>query len=238
MPVHVHALFIGNSFTARNDVPGLIAAIAEAHGDQLTHRLLSIGGASLRTHWNKGEALRAIQSRVYDTVVLQEQSTLPVKNASRMHENVRLFDATVREAGARMVLYLTWARRHAPQSQAAITEAYTSIAGVLDAAVAPAGIAWERTLAAHPEITLHDKDGSHPNLAGSYLAACVLFATLFKETPVGALPPPPLDVPTAEMLQSAAWTTVRTQHKSQDKSQRPTGAAEGSRPTRPRQAPG
>src|SRR5262245_54085065 len=85
-------LFIGNSFTARNDLPGLIAGLAEARGLRIEHRLISAGGASLRMHWNKGEALQAIRTGGYDYVVLQEQSTLPIKNAARMHENVRLFD--------------------------------------------------------------------------------------------------------------------------------------------------
>jgi hypothetical protein len=94
-------LFIGNSFTARNDVPGLIARLAQARGRAQEHRLISMGGASLRMHWNKGEAPREIERGRYDYVVLQEQSTLPVKNAERMKENVRLFDEAIRGAGAK-----------------------------------------------------------------------------------------------------------------------------------------
>jgi hypothetical protein len=181
----MHTLFIGNSFTARNDVPALIAQLAAARGHRLTHRLLWAGGASLRMHWNKGEAQRAIAESRWDRIVLQEQSTLPVKNARRMHENVRLFDEAIHAAGARTVLYLTWARRHAPETQALITRAYREIGGELGAEVAPVGEAWERVLQmpGHPE--LYDRDGSHPSIAGSYLAACVLFATLFGESPVG-----------------------------------------------------
>jgi hypothetical protein len=54
-------LFLGNSFTARNDLPGLVARLAAARGHRMRHRLISAGGASLRTHWNAGEALKAIQ---------------------------------------------------------------------------------------------------------------------------------------------------------------------------------
>src|SRR5262249_48179314 len=108
------ALFIGNSFTARNDLPGLIAHLAAARGHRFQHRLISAGGASLRKHWNAGEALKATQEGQYAHVVLQEQSTLPVKSPGRMHENVRLFDAAIKAAGARTVLYLTWARRNEP----------------------------------------------------------------------------------------------------------------------------
>jgi hypothetical protein len=178
-------LFIGNSFTARNDLPGLVAQLATARAKTIDHRLISAGGASLRTHWNAGAAGKAIECDGYDAVVLQEQSTLPVKNAKRMHENVRLFDEIIKAASAETVLYMTWARAHAPESQQAITDAYYSIGKELHAKVVPAGVAWQKFLAKHDQPVLHDPDGSHPTLAGSYLAACVFFATLFKETPVG-----------------------------------------------------
>ena len=134
-----NVLFIGNSFTARNDLPGLIARLAAAQGKSLEHRLISAGGASLRTHWNAGEARQAIGDGPYDFVVLPEQSTLPIKNARRMHENVRLFDGVIRAAGAATVLYMTWARRAEPQAQAAITGAYDQIGRELGATVVPVG---------------------------------------------------------------------------------------------------
>lgn len=188
-PTHLDVLFIGNSFTARNDVPGLIAGLAAARGRRLEHRLISVGGASLRMHWNKGEAPKAIGKGGYDYVVLQEQSTLPVKNRSRMHENVRLFDEAIRSAGSKTALYLTWARRNAPapQTQEAITEAYTSIGREIGGTVVPVGIAWQKFLGAHKQPVLHDKDNSHPTLAGSYLAACVFFGVLFGESPAPPL---------------------------------------------------
>ena len=117
--------------------------------------------------------------------MLQEQSTLPVKNAKRMHENVRLFDEAIRAAGAKTVLYMTWARRNAPESQQAITDAYTAIGRELGATVVPVGVAWQRFLREHDQPVLHDRDQSHPTLAGSYLAACVFLAVLFGESPVG-----------------------------------------------------
>src|SRR5919199_901084 len=137
-------LFVGNSFTARNDVPGQLARLAEWAGGSLRHELLWAGGASLKMHWNKGDARRAIESKRFDHVVLQEQSTLPVKNAKRFHENVRLFDEAIRASGARTALYLTWARRHAPETQRALTDAYAAVGAELGALVVPVGVAWAR----------------------------------------------------------------------------------------------
>jgi hypothetical protein len=203
-------LFIGNSFTQRNDVPGLIADMAEARGHTMEHKLISAGGASLRMHWNKGAAPRAIEQGGWDHVVLQEQSTLPVKNAQRTHENIRLFDEAIKAAGAKMALYLTWARAKVPETQKALTDCYMSIGAELGATVVPAGVAWERVLRAKDHPVLHDKDGSHPTLAGSYLAACVFLGVLFDENPVGipftAKGLTPAEV---ELLQKTAWATVQ-----------------------------
>jgi hypothetical protein len=204
-------LFIGNSFTARNDVPGLVAKLAAASGKKMETQLISAGGASLRRHWNAGRARAAIQSGDFDCVVLQEQSTLPIKNAGRMHENVRLFDEVIKSAGSKTVLYMTWARRTAPDSQQAISDAYLSIGRELGATVVPVGVVWQKFLGEHDEPVLHDRDQSHPTPAGSYLAACVFLAVLLGENPVG------IDVPVSglseqemKLLQRAAWAECKT----------------------------
>ena len=202
----LRCLFIGNSFTARNNVPGLIADLAKARGYTMEHKLISAGGASLRMHWNKGAAPKAIEQGAWDYVVLQEQSTLPIKNAQRTHENIRLFDEAIKAAGAQTVLYLTWARQNVPETQKALTECYMSIGREIGATVVPAGVAWERVFRMEGHPVLHDKDGSHPTLAGSYLAACVFFAVLFDESPVGiASEIKGLTAAQIAQLQKTAW---------------------------------
>lgn len=211
-------LFIGNSFTARNNVPELIAEMAEARGHQLQHFLIQAGGASLRMHWNKGEANQEIQRTKYDFVVLQEQSTLPVKNPKRTHENIKLFEEVIRKSGAKTALYLTWARQNAPETQQALTETYTSVGSEIGATIVPVGIAWKDILAQDKQPVLHDqdkqpilhdKDMSHPSLAGSYLAACVFFGVFFNESPAGiSCELKGLTPAHAEFLQGAAWATV------------------------------
>jgi hypothetical protein len=203
-------LFIGNSFTARNDLPGLIAGLAATRGHRLERHLISAGGASLRTHWNAGQAPQAIRDGNYDAVVLQEQSTLPVKNAKRMHENVRLFDEAIKAAGAKTVLYMTWARQHTPESHQAITDAYAAIGRELGATVVPVGTAWQQFLAKHDQPALHDKDRSHPSPAGSYLAACVFLTVLFGENPGGIqIDITGVDPKDRALLQKVAWQACK-----------------------------
>jgi hypothetical protein len=203
-------LFIGNSFTQRNDLPGLLAEMAAERKVRIRHELISVGGASLRTHWNAGRAAKAIATCGYDYVVLQEQSTLPVKNAQRMAENVHLFADAIKRAGSKTVLYMTWARQHAPESQHAITDAYTSVGKEVGAIVVPVGSAWQKFLAKHDRPVLYDRDQSHPSLAGSYFAACVFLAKLLKINPVGIVAGGTgLDESDRKALQTAAWKQCR-----------------------------
>jgi hypothetical protein len=103
------------------------------------------------------------------------------------------------------------------------------IARELGATVAPVGVAWKKALVADPKLVLHQADKSHPNPRGSYLAACVFYATLLDKSPLG-LPGelrrgwktlvqiPPEE---AKRLQEIAWQTVQET--------RDTSAANGSR---------
>jgi hypothetical protein len=202
----VRILFVGNSFTSRNNLPGLVKGLAGARGTSVEHKLISAGGASLRQHLNAGQALESIATGDFDTVVLQEQSTLPIKSPERFRESARDFHAAIQAAGARTALYLTWARRNAPETQIALTSAYAGSAAELGATLIPVGLVWERFLAQHDEPLLHDDDNSHPALAGSYLAACVFLIALLHEDPVGIdVPVKGLAQETATLLRQSAW---------------------------------
>ncbi len=165
-------LFIGNSFTNRNDLPGMLTRLGVAAKPGIlmkTERVIA-NGMALKTHWNRGLAREKIRSSKWDYVVLQEQSTLPLKNPKRMRESIKLFDQEIKAAGAKTVLYMTWARRHEWDRQPELSEAYTSIGGSIGALVVPVGQAWQRVLTERPDVMLHDKDNSHPSFAGTYLA--------------------------------------------------------------------
>jgi hypothetical protein len=68
------------------------------------------------------------------------------------------------------------------------------------------GLAWQQFLNESDEPLLYDRDQSHPTLAGSYLAACVFYSVLFKESPVGIQDEiGGLSAGATAMLQKAAW---------------------------------
>jgi hypothetical protein len=132
----------------------------------------------------------------WDRVVLQEQSLLGTEvvdpRTGRLGEPVGFVSAAevlarmVREAGGEPVLYMTWARERFPGQVADLAAAYHRVGRRIGAPVAPVGIAWARARRERPELDLFQPDGSHPSAAGSYLAACVLYAALAGRSPAGA----------------------------------------------------
>ena len=65
-------LFVGNSLTASNDLPAIVAAIARSDGRKLEYRTIAFGGYALEDHWNQGEARAAVRTGRWDVVVMQQ----------------------------------------------------------------------------------------------------------------------------------------------------------------------
>ncbi len=110
-----------------------------------------------------------------------------------MYPAARTLVEKIREQDARPLFFQTWAHREGlPENgmldyqsmQSQLNIGYEGIAQELSVAVVPVGQAWELALKQYPDLTLWQTDGSHPSQEGTYLAACVFYAVIFKESPV------------------------------------------------------
>ncbi|WP_080058398.1 SGNH/GDSL hydrolase family protein [Spirosoma aerolatum] len=182
-PDSVRVLFIGNSYTYGNDLPELLAQLMAGKGIKFGYASVTVGGATLQKQWEDGKAKAAIYSKPWDFVVLQEQSVRPFTNRDAFFQYARLLDAEIKKTKAKTLFYVTWAAKATPDEQPKLTEAYQTIGKELGALVAPVGEAWK--LALRDSIALHGPDGRHPNLAGSYLAGCILYRTITSKQAMG-----------------------------------------------------
>lgn len=213
-------LFIGNSYTFENDLPQLFADLSRAGGHPVRTEMVAVGGATLAQHLAGPDAPAQIAAQPWDAVVLQEQSVIPAlpdQRATDMYPAVRHLVQLARDAGAQPVLLLTWGRRDGladagfasfAAMQGQLTRGYLGIADELGVPVAPAGEAWQRGVEQQPGIALWQADGSHPSLAGSYLTACILYATIHAESPVGLSAPRGVSREDAALLQQLAYDAV------------------------------
>ena len=213
-------LFIGNSYTYVNDLPGMFADLAASGKHPVETRTLAEGGWTLADHVNDKNTLPTIQSEKWDYVVLQEQSEIPAIDSSRvagMYPAARSLVRMIEENGETPMFFLTWAHQggdpqfgfndyDSMQNQTVV--GYLAIARELGVPVAPAGYAWWTARKQYPDIALWQSDGSHPTVNGAYLAACVFYAAIFHESPEGLAFTAQIPKKTAQTLQSVAAKAV------------------------------
>lgn len=221
-----NVLFIGNSYTYVNDLPGMFTRLAAAGGFDAEAAMVAAGGWTLADHAASGQTLEAIQRTKWDYVVLQEQSEVPAIERERvesMYPAVRRLVRAIAAVGGKPVLFMTWGHREGLHEegfkdfeamQSELSEGYARIARELGVEVAAVGNAWRNARARTPEISLWQPDGSHPTVHGSYLAACVLYSTVFKRSPVGLSYSAGLPMERARVLQSIAAAVVSRERTS------------------------
>ena len=231
---NINVLFLGNSYTSVNDLPGTIASLAllEGNGKTMNYEANTPGGYCYFQHVSNSTSLNLIRRGDWDFVVLQEQSQMPsidyYRYASMYPAATQLRDSILKyNPCAEVVFYMTWGRRDGGQQcedygegiycsadfsdfdhmQDTMTRAYCEIAEQLQSRVAPAGEAW-RYARQHSDIELFSGDGSHPSIHGTYLTACTFYATFWNESPIGLPHPANLTDAEASLLQKAASQTV------------------------------
>lgn len=175
-------LFVGNSYTYFWNLPQTVAAMAASQEIPVIIRQTTAGGASLRDHWESEKGLQTrsvIQNGDWDIIILQNHSLSSINKYDEFMEYGKRFISLVKSVGAEPMLYITWAREYNPLMQPEITSAYEKLAKDTEISTIPAGPAWEQVRIARPDLNLFAEDGSHPSPVGTYLTACVTYATLF-----------------------------------------------------------
>jgi len=178
-PVSLRVLFIGNSLTYYNDLPGTVAGIATAAGDTIQVEMVAKPGYALIDHLtNSGEAESAIRRGGWAFVVLQQgPTTLPV-NRDSLILWTRMFDPIIRSVGARPALFMVWPPAGKPSDFDAVRISFQAAADTVHGVFLPAGVAWQDAWQDDATLPLYGPDGYHPSPLGTYLAALTIYERL------------------------------------------------------------
>lgn len=230
------ALYVGNSFFYyNNSLHGHVGQLVRAADPKKNFRAVSVTISGSGFDWHDmGSYFRpnALSSysfdannkivfnkldKLFDLAIMMDCSQCPIhpQLKSVFRDYAKKNADTVRKHGAKPVFFMSWAYADAPEMTAQLAEAYTQAANDNNVFVIPAGLAFARSVAQRPELNLYVADKRHPSLAGTYLAACTVYASLFKKSPVGLNYTAGLDESTAKFLQAVAWDTVQDYFKPQ-----------------------
>ena len=178
-PGSYRVLFIGNSLTYVNDLPGTLSQLAASVDDTISVESVARPNFALIDHVNgQSEAVQVIRNGGWNFVVLQEgPSSLPI-NRDTLVLATRSLDQDIRAVGARTALYMVWPERERLNAFDAVRDAYQLAAKEVGGIFLPAGEAWRTAWAVDPGLALYGPDNFHPSALGTYLAALVIYEGL------------------------------------------------------------
>lgn len=220
----LRVLFIGNSYTYVNDLPQQLEQLAAnaAQGATIHTESVVAGGATLKIHWEGSAAQPAISKGGWSHVVLQGQSFEPLITPKPFQQYAALFAEAIHDVGATVSFFETWARADGDalyeetwtggtpdKMQDGLYSAYSQAADAGGGVLVPVGEAWRYVRKHYPSIQLFQSDGSHPAVAGTWLAACVFYRALTSlEVPPSVTPTAGVSPDdTAHLIEAAASVT-------------------------------
>ena len=178
----LRVLFIGNSLTYVNDLPGIVEALADSLSVErpFWYRTAVAPNYSLEDHWADPGTRAALQDRQWDVVVLQQgPSSLP-ENQELLREWSVRFAGLARAAGAVPALYMVWPDFTRRDFFDDVSDSYTAAAEAVDGMLFPVGRAWLAAWDADASLPLYGSDGFHPSTLATYLAALVILDRLYE----------------------------------------------------------
>jgi hypothetical protein len=178
----VRILFVGNSLTYTNDLPDLVATIADVAGIDVSTVTEAAPNFSLQEHWNDGIAQR-IRALDPDLVVMQQgPSSLP-QNQLHLRAWADSLARVVREVDAVPALFMVWPATDRLFAFDDVRDAYLLAAQDVGGVFVPAGEAWREVWKDDPDAMLFGSDGFHPSRLGSVVAALTLAYALLDVDP-------------------------------------------------------
>jgi hypothetical protein len=222
------ALFLGNSYTAVNNLPKMVEFMAYSTDDSLIYEVNTPGGYTLKRHSTNATTLSKIAKGNWDYVVLQEQSQLPSFPPQQVEVEVFPYAKTldslinIDNPCAETVFYMTWGRKNGDASNcpfwppvctyegmdSLLNLRYRMMADSNDAVVSPVGAVWNYIRKNYPSIELYSGDESHPSLSGTYAAACCFYTILFEKDPTQIMFNTILPASDADKMKNAAKVIV------------------------------
>ena len=187
----LRVLFVGNSLTYANDLPGMVRDIAAASGESLDAEVVTIGGANLDDLWAEGRAPKALGRGGFRFVVLQQGPTSSLEGREMLIASSRRIAAEAERVGTRMAFYMVWpdaayvesSHQSLPEAFAAVSGSYSAASRAVNGLLLPAGDAWQAALRKDPSLPFYGPDRFHPSPLGTLLAAITVYQGLFGHPP-------------------------------------------------------
>jgi hypothetical protein len=145
-----------------------------------------------------------------DAVIFMGCSLCPIHPDTKdtFQVYVQKYSEIIRDKNAEPMLFMSWPYKNKPEMINSLRDVFINTANKNNLLLIPAGEAFYRFNLSYPEIDLYTKDLRHPSKEGTYLAAAVVFASLYGKATAGNPGIMNLDPEVAHKIQMSVDKTV------------------------------
>ena len=174
-------LFIGNSLTYANDIPGLVAQLGKENGAEITTEMIAHPDYTLEDHWNSGQLQNYLAGKHYDFVIVQQGACGPDDDRIILMDFGTRISRLCKKNNSRLAFFMVWPDFSNLHTFDRVIRNYNDAAIATNALLCPIGQLWRQHFLETGNYSYYSSDKFHPSKKGSKVAALIIFETLLND---------------------------------------------------------
>lgn len=177
-PADYHLLFIGNSLTYSNNLPQTITDLGLGNDVTIAATVVARGNYALIDHWNDGVIQPFIETGLFDYVIVQQGPSSQPEGRQLLLDYGQLISDLCTANNSQLAYYMVWPALENYNTFDGVIESYTLAAEMNNDLLCPVGAAWKSYITQTNDFSYYGPDGFHPSVAGSQVAAEIIYNNL------------------------------------------------------------
>ncbi|MBO3697205.1 SGNH/GDSL hydrolase family protein [Roseivirga sp. E12] len=180
-------LFIGNSLTYSNDLPGIVEELAKDLGEHIDSQCICLPNYGLEDHWNDGLIQGLISKNKFDYVIFQQGPSSQSYGRSSLIDYGGKISKLAIENDAKPAYFMVWPSVQYYQTFEGVIKNHTDASQLNKVLLVRGGEVWKHFHENFEKLSLYQPDQFHPSVTGSFLMALVHIKVLFPSSDLTSL---------------------------------------------------
>ncbi|AWX46323.1 hypothetical protein HME9304_03356 [Flagellimonas maritima] len=173
-------LFIGNSLTYSNNLPKLVKKEIRSKGINLKTEMIAYPNYAIEDHWNDGKVQKLIAKNHYDFVIIQQGPSSQEEGRNMLLSYGKKLKQLCESKNSQLVYFMVWPSRTYYHTFDDVITNHREAALKNGALLSSVGEEWKGYFDGTGDYSYYAKDGFHPSIKGSKVAAKIISQTLLK----------------------------------------------------------
>ncbi len=184
----IEILFIGNSLTYTNDLPGMVRRLGETVDQKIRVTSVCYPNYALEDHWRDGEIQKLLKRGQFEYVLFQQGPSSQAYGRTSLQKYGGMISNLARRNSVEPTYLMVWPAVQYYHTFPGVIANHEAAAQKNDALLVPAGEAWQHYRTGTFDEDLYGPDQFHPSATGTLLTALTVVQVLFPDLDPGQIP--------------------------------------------------